>query len=501
MMVRRFVPRFIVWLALSAALACGRRGTPAAASDELVVATPGDPDSSGVGSGLGLHPVNANVYETLVRLTADFRVAPQLATRWQLRSPNTWRFHLRQGVRMHDGTMLTAAAVVWTMRRIARAGGGPMGIGASSVRVINDTTLDITPTRPGRRLVEQLANPDWSIMAPGGDSAGHPVGTGPFQLVEYARGDHLTVERFDEYWGDRARLRRLTFRFLPDPNARLLALRAGDVQVASDLPREAARAARLLPDIAVATSPVGGYQALYLNEQRPAIRRAIIYALDRPRLVEAAWRGTAEPAQLLGPAALLGRSADLVGGARFDPRRARRVLDGAGWTALPDGIRAKAGRRLALTLVIGPPDVDIHRVMASVVQDQLREAGIDLRIVQLPDSAAYQARIKTGAGDLWTVAGDQNDADPCFAADLPVRAGGARRLLDACRAAAALDDAQRSAARALRLLIDEEAVVVPLAGTYRVWGLRREVRGFMPHPSSPSQRWDRVSLATNRVSR
>src|SRR5256712_11909951 len=84
-MVRRFAPRFIVWLALSVALACGRRAVPVRASDELIVATPGDPDSSGVGSELGLHPVNANVYETLVRLTPDFRVAPQLATRWQPR--------------------------------------------------------------------------------------------------------------------------------------------------------------------------------------------------------------------------------------------------------------------------------------------------------------------------------------------------------------------------------------------------------------------------------
>src|SRR3989454_9631970 len=499
-MVRRFAPRFIVWLTLSVALACGRRGAPVRASEELIVAAPGDPDSSSVGSELGLHPVNANVYETLVRLTPDFRVAPQLATRWQPRSRNTWRFHLRPGVRMHDGTTLTAAAVVWTMRRIARGGGGPMGIGASSVRVLDDTTLDITPTRPGRRLVEQLANPDWSIMAPGSDSAARPVGTGPFRLVEYARGDHLTVERFDQYWGDRARLRRITFRFLPDPNARLLALRAGDVQVASDLPREAARAAGMLPDIAVAPSLVGGYEALYVTEPSPAIRRAIVYALDRPRLVEAAWRGTAEPAQLLGPAELLGRSADLVAGARSDPRRARRALDGAGWTPLPDGIRAKAGRRLAVTLVIGPPDFDIHRAMATVVQDQLREAGVDPRIVQLAHSAAYRARIRSGAGDLWTVGGDLNDADPCSVADLPVR-GGARRFLDACRAAVALDDAQRSAARALHVLVDQETVVVPLAGTYRVWGLRREVRGFVPHPSSPSQRWDRVSLATNRVSR
>src|SRR5207247_1184779 len=122
------------------------------------------------------------------------------------------------------------------------------------------------------------------------------------------------------------------------------------------------------------------------------------YALDRPRLVEAAWRGTAEPAQLLGPAVLLGRSADLVAGARSDPRRARRLLDGAGWTPLPDGTRVRAGRRLALTLVIGPPDFDVHGVMATVVQDQLREAGIDLRIVQPAASAAYRARLRAGGG-------------------------------------------------------------------------------------------------------
>src|SRR2546427_11826019 len=336
-----------------------------------------------------------------------------------------------------------------------------MGIGQSSARVIDDSTLDITPTRPGRRLIEQLANPDWSIMAPGSDSAAPPVRTGPFRLVEYAKGDHLTVERFDQYWGDRARLRRLTFRFLPDANARLLVLRAGDVQVASDLPREAARAARMLPDIAVAISPVGGYEALYVTEPSAAIRRAIIYALDRPRLAEAAWRGTAEPAELLGPAVLLGRSADLVGGARFDPRRARRVLDGAGWTPLPDGIRAKAGRRLAVTLVIGPPDFDIHRVMATVVQDQLRDAGIDLRIVQLADSAAYRAPIRSGAGGLWTVGGDLHDADPCSVADLPVR-GGARRFLDAWRAAVAVDDPHPRGARAPHVRVEQGDVARPL---------------------------------------
>src|SRR2546425_5585795 len=149
-MVRRFAPRFIVWLTLSVALACGRRGAPVRASEELIVAAPGDPDSSSVGSELGLHPVNANVYETLVRLTPDFRVAPQLATRWQLRSRNTWRFHLRPGVRMHDGTTLTAAAGGWAKRRIAPARGGPLGVGGAAVPRPRANPPRNTPPRPGR---------------------------------------------------------------------------------------------------------------------------------------------------------------------------------------------------------------------------------------------------------------------------------------------------------------------------------------------------------------
>src|SRR2546426_12197245 len=149
-MVPRRAPRCIVWLALSAALACGRAGTPAARQGAPVGATPADPDTPDAGSGLGLHPVNANVYETLVRLTPDFSVAPQLATRWQLRSRNTWRFHLRQGVRMHDGTTPTAAAGGWAEQRHPPARGGPLWVGHAPLRGIDGTTPHITPTRPAR---------------------------------------------------------------------------------------------------------------------------------------------------------------------------------------------------------------------------------------------------------------------------------------------------------------------------------------------------------------
>ena len=148
--------------------------------------------------------------------------------------------------------------------------------------------------------------------------------------------------------------------------------------------------------------------------------------------------------------------------------------------------------------------------MPELVQSALREIGIDLHIVQVPDDAAYQARIRSGEGDLWAEAGGQNDANPCFLTQLlyysgpRLRPSGYARLfapgpvldrfVDACRELIARDDVERSAADAERVLVDDEAIVIPLAATRRVWGVSDRVLGFVPHPSSLSQRWDRVSL-------
>ena len=113
-------------LLLCLLVACDR-GTPALSAHDaraLIVAVPGDGYLLGGDAQLGLYPVNANIYEPLVRLSTDYRAEPLLAARWEHLPPNTWRFHLRRGVRFHDGTPFTADAVRWTMERMARRGAG-----------------------------------------------------------------------------------------------------------------------------------------------------------------------------------------------------------------------------------------------------------------------------------------------------------------------------------------------------------------------------------------
>lgn len=493
-----------------AVVSCAKEGAPA--TRELIVAAPGDGYGLGGDAELGVYPVNTTIYEPLVRLTPDYRPEPLLATRWELVPPNTWRFHLRQAVRFHDESPFTAQSVRWSFERMARKRPGATGIAPGSTRVVDDSTVDVTPVFQNLRLPEQLAHPVYSIMAAESDPERAPVGTGPFRFVEYRAADHITVARWDGYWGGRALLPAITFRFVPDPATRVLSLRAGEVDVVAEFPRE-------VEDPRVARSPISGYEVLYVSRhgrapyelgQELALRRAIAGAVDRTRIARDVWRGAADPTPTVVPAGALGAHAARIKGPTYDPAAARAILDSAGWRVGTDGIRTRRGRRLQLTLVVGFPNPAIHRPMPELVQGALREVGIDLRIAQVPDDAAWQARVTAGTGDLWAEAGGQNDANPCFLAQLlfysgpRLRPSGYARLfapgaaldrfVDECREAVSRDEVERSAADAERVLVDEEFIVIPLAATRRTWGVSERVRGFVPHPSSLSQRWETVSL-------
>ena len=500
--------------ALLLCAACGG-GTPASdagARRELVVAAAADGYGLGGDAAFALYPLNTTIYEPLVRLSGDYRPEPLLATRWEFMPPNSWRFHLRRGVRFHDGAPFGAEAVRQTMERVARRGSGSTGIAPGSTRVVDDSTVDITPAFSNRRLPEQLVHPVYSIIAPQGDPASRPVGTGPFRFVEYRPSHHITVARFDGYWGARALLSGITFRFIPDPATRVLSLRAGESDVVEEFPRE-------VRDPQVVRSPISGYEALYVTAHgRPpfdlggerAVRRAIAAAVDRGRIARDVWSGAADPIPTVIPAGALGVYASRIQGATYDPAAARAILDAAGWRATVDGIRERGGRRLELVLVVGFPNPAIHRPMPELVQSALRAIGIDVHIVQVPDDAAWQARIRSGEGDLWAEAGGQNDANPCFLPQLlfysgpRLRPSGYARLfapgaaldrfVDACREAGTREEVERNAAEAERVLVDEEFIVIPLAATRRVWAASARVRGFVPHLSVLSQRWDLVTI-------
>jgi peptide/nickel transport system substrate-binding protein len=501
----------LVALALVGSLACA--GAPRAERTLRIGTTVDEYVTTRDASRLAMYPLNTNVAEPLVRLTPDYRVVPALAERWEYRGDNTWRFHLRRGVTFHDGQPLKADAVRWSFDRVARSETGTSFMSEGSTVVVDDLTVDVTPTRPNMRLVEQLVHPTYAIVAPGTEPGDAVVATGPFRVAEYRRGEFIRVTRFDGYWGPRPALEAMHFRFFPDATSRVLALLAGEVDLVTDVPREQAATLAAASGVQVTRTPLGQVLLLYLNRHGrapfttfsdPAVRHAFAVAIDRQALVSQVWKGEGAVVPGMAPPSILGDSAALVAGFVTAPDRAAALLDGAGWRRGPGGVRMKAGR--PLTVVI------LSRREASMgtgefLQAQLRSLGMQVTVDDQPDLPSYQVRLRSGEFDGALEAPNQNDANPVFLPALRLSATSANRtsrwfLLDAPFEAAVasalgsptIADAQRSAAEAMHLAIDEQATVVPLAGLRRIFAASGRVRGLVPHPSFTSQSWHEITL-------
>lgn len=474
-------------------------------------------------TGLGAYPLNVNVYETLTYLSADYQVKPGLAERWELRPPNTWRFYLRKGVKFHDGQPLTAQAVkAGTFDRVAtRRGGGTIKAGPESAVVVDDHTIDFTATGPNLRVPEQLVHPSNFVPAPGSEPGKKPVGTGPFRFVEYQPKERIVVEANPDYWGDKPTLTKITFRFYPDSETRRLALESGDIDLAYQVPR---------PDVAdmeargfrIEKSEVGAYRALYANVHGvpphdllgdPKLREALAKAIDRKALVEGVLDGLATTDPTWVPPSSLGQHRSAVKGVGYDQAGAKKLLDDAGWVPGGDGIRAKDGRPLKLKLVSGFPSAEVHRPVPTYLQAELKKIGVDVEIVERPDSASFQALISSGEGDLFLEEGNQNDANPAFLPVLLLYTGGTGasapyqklfapgprfdELIAPALTAPDLDGVREAVGEALHEAIDVQKVLIPLAGVFRIYGMREEVQGFVPHPSFLNVQWSGVQLTAS----
>ncbi len=471
---------------------------------------------------VGFYPLNTNIFESLVYMTPDYQIEPMLAESWEFVEPNTWRITLRQGVTFHDGTPFTAEAVKYTMDRIAANGGGVLGVDDTSTVIVDDYTVEITPSFTNRRFMDQVGHPNDSILPPGLNPAESRNGTGPFREVEYVQGDHYTVEANPDYWGEAPGVSEITFRFYADPTARMLALQAGDVDMIIDVPRESASQLEATGANRV-DGPVGAYEAMYfqINGAEPydlgqdaAVREAVSMAIDRQQIIDNAWQGNAEPGTTMIPPAMLGEFVELVEAPTYDPDAAKQVLEEAGWVDGGDGIREKDGRRLTLSLINGYGTAADHGSVPEVIQAQLGQVGVEVEIVETPDTATYEQRLAVGEGDLWLEAGSQNDANPAFLPGLlfysPEEGGDPEAtmygrafapgesfdaLIDQAREAVDTAEVQEAAAKAMNVVINEARVVIPLCGFYRIAGVTNAIGAFDMHASGVNQRWVSVESA------
>jgi peptide/nickel transport system substrate-binding protein len=325
--------------------------------------------------------VYANVFEGLTRFGPDGEILPALAESWEVAPDGlSWVFHLRDGVTFHDGTPMTAEDVVFSFDR-AVADGSPnaqqqLFDGINEVTAIDDTTVEIGLDAPNGSLLTNLAWGDAVIVSPASadSNATNPVGTGPFRFANWVQGDRIELMRNPDYWGEPAKLERVTFRFIADPTAAFAAMMAGDIDAFPNYPApENLAQFEADPRFQVLVGSTEGETILAINNARPPfddprVREALAHAIDRKAIIDGAMFGYGTP---IGShfAPHHAAYADLTGLSAHDPERAKALLAEAGVAGL------------APTLALPPPSY--ARRGGEIVASQLRAIGIAPRIVNM----------------------------------------------------------------------------------------------------------------------
>ncbi len=344
--------------------------------------------------------VQSQIYDNLVTLSPDYQPVPRLAESWEV-SPDgkSITFHLRKGVKWHDGTPFTSADVAFSILQLNKK--------YHSRGLSNFGTVEAIETPDPHTAVFRLSAPSlalWSAF--GSDNAtivpkhlwegkdpftnewiNKPVGTGPFIFKEWVRGDHITLERNPDYWDQgKPYLDRVLFRVVPDAGARAAGLETGQIHYVPVTPVPLSDVDRLrkLPNIDIVTDGFGTFAPMYFfdfNLENPVfkdirVRQAFAHAIDKTALAAIAWYGFAKPATTPVPSVQKQFHAGDAQQYPFDPKKAERLLDEAGLKRGPDGVRLRITH---LPVAYG----EDFRRSAEFIRQQLKRVGVELEIVNL----------------------------------------------------------------------------------------------------------------------
>ncbi|HDZ47198.1 hypothetical protein LCGC14_0028110 [marine sediment metagenome] len=382
---------------LGLALSCLVATSAALAKEQLVLAIGGEPEQ-GFDPLLGWGQYGTPLFQSTLLLRGnDLSPQPELATEWSLSEDRlTWTLTLRDDARFADGTPLTAHDVAYTFNAAAKAGGRADLSALADANAVDDHTVTLSLHSPRITFIDQLLT--LGIVPHAARENGYsarygrqPLGSGPYQLVEWQEGEQLIVERNPHFYGPTPAFERLVFLFTGE-DASLSAAHAGQVDVASvpaalatQLPAHMQRVIMESVDnrgILFPMQPANGEQA---DSGAPigndvtadlAIRQAINLAVDREALAEVALLGFGRPAY--GPADGLPWSDDDERIEAPQLAQAEEVLNTAGWELRDDGLRYKDGLPARFRLTYPSSDTT-RQLLAEVSAEMVRPLGIEMQ--------------------------------------------------------------------------------------------------------------------------
>jgi peptide/nickel transport system substrate-binding protein len=374
--------------------------------------------------------VGGQIFDALVKKDEHYELQPWLATSWEQPDALTWVFHLRDGVRFHDGRPLEAADVAYTIESlidgtlVTAKGASFAAVDRAEAR--DRLTVVVKMKRPDSGLLFNMSDGLFGVVPRGSgkDFGLHPVGSGPFKFVSAVQDKEVIVERNHDYWADRVdamravtagtqRIERIRFTVVPDTITSALELKKGSADLASNVVTlDMVHTLEAEPNLKVesgAGSPVVyvTFNVTYKLLKDKRVRQAVACAIDRQAIVDAIWRGQARLANTLLPtghwAAAIDDELAQAPSYHHDVVRAQRLLEEAGFPAGKDGVRMR--------LTMKTSTDETTRLMAAVLQQQLRAAGIQLEI-RSAEFGTFYADVTKGAFQIYALRWIGSNEDP-----------------------------------------------------------------------------------------
>jgi peptide/nickel transport system substrate-binding protein len=374
-----------------------------------------------------------HIFDTLLEQDEQQRIKPRLALSWRTIDDTTWEFKLRAGVKFTDGSDFTANDVIYSYCRVPQVENSPSSL-AINVRAItgmtapDPSTLVVTTAQPHPLLPSEISN--IAILSAAANGAGavtfdrqgckgvgsYPkteafnsgaaaIGSGPFKLVRYTKGDRIILERNAAFWGDKPPWQRVVFRAISSAGPRVAALLAGDVDLIENVPIQDLARVRANPAFKVVeglSNRVIYLHFNYLDEPAPGVadtggknpfrdrrvREAISKAIDREAIVARIMGSVALAAGELLPPVLFG--------ANKDAKAPKAAIEGA------RKLLAEAGYPNGFALVLGTPNDRYvnDALIAQAVAQMLTRAGLKVSLDAVTQSQFFTRRNKREFG-IW----------------------------------------------------------------------------------------------------
>jgi peptide/nickel transport system substrate-binding protein len=398
--MRAFSRCFAVLFSLALLLCTPARAEP------LTVGLASFPESlqAGLSTNVALN-IGRQLMSGLVARNNAGEIVPDLAERWELVNDTTWRFHLRHGVKFHDGVVFTSDDVKYTLDHALdpKSAYGLAGrISAiNNVTIVDPYTVDIGTAKPFPTLVVALADiviePKLYAEKVGPEAQRrHPIGTGPFAFKSYIPGDRLELVASPDYWRGKPAIEDVIFRLIPEASTRIASLLSGETQIVEEVPVDFIDQVQSNPKLGIAavSTSVGlilTYDVTKPPFDNPKVREAMDLAVDKELIRKEILKGKGEVLQgQLLTSNTFGFNPE-VKARGFDPKRAKQLLAEAGYpNGFTTSISTMSGRYLS--------DVDI----ANAVSGMLNEVGIKVNI-NVMESGIFLKNLGSPARDLGSI--------------------------------------------------------------------------------------------------